>query len=152
MKIYVDADACPVKNIIIKVALKYKIEVIMVCDTSHIISDPYSKVITVDKSRDSADLVLINLVKKNDIVVTQDYGVACLAISKNATAVSQNGIVYDSNNIDRLLFERFLSKKVRMSGGKIKNIPKRTKNDDFVFENVFNEIVMKGIEYESEKD
>ncbi len=152
MKIYVDADACPVKNIIIKVALKYKIEVIMVCDTSHIISDLYSKVITVDKSRDSADLVLINLVKKNDIVVTQDYGVACLAISKNATAVSQNGIVYDSNNIDRLLFERFLSKKVRMSGGKTKNIPKRTKNDDFAFENVFNEIVMKGIEYESEKD
>ena len=152
MKIYVDADACPVKSIIVDIAKKYDAKVIMVCDTSHIINDSYSEVITVDKASDSADLVLINNVKKCDIVVTQDYGVGCLAISKGAYAVNQNGMIYSDDNIDRILFERFLSKKVRNSGGKTKNISKRTKQDDEAFKVVFNSIINEVINNGSEKD
>ena len=50
MKIIVDADACPVKNIIKETAVKYSIPVVMVCDTSHIINDDYCDVITVDNA------------------------------------------------------------------------------------------------------
>lgn len=141
MRIYVDADACPVKGIIVKVAKVKNIPVIMVCDTSHIINDGYSKVVTVDKERDSADLALINRIEKYDIVVTQDYGVGCLAISKGAYAINQNGMSYNDDNIDRILFERFLSQKVRSKGGRVKNIPKRNLKDDLAFETAFVKLI-----------
>ena len=134
MKILIDADACPVKEIAVREAKKRKIEVVMVCDTSHIISDGYSTTITVDKSADSADLKLINMLSKSDIVISQDYGVAAMALSKGAAAISQNGLIYSQENIDRLLFERHLSAKIRRSGGKHKNAKKRTQQDDINFQ------------------
>lgn len=117
MKILVDADACPVRHIIIKVAGEHKIPVTMFTDTSHIINDGYSDTVTVDKSRDSVDIALANKVTEGDIVVTQDYGVAAMVLPKGAMAVNQNGLVYTDGNIDKLLFERHLSQKVRRSGG-----------------------------------
>ena len=80
MKILVDADACPVKEIIVRQAKKRRIPVVMLLDTSHILNDGYSKVITVDKGRDSVDIRLANLLEAGDIVVTQDFGVAALAL------------------------------------------------------------------------
>ena len=91
MKILVDADACPVKEIIVRQAKKRGIPVVMLLDTSHILNDGYSKVITVDKGRDSVDIRLANLLEAGDIVVTQDFGVAALALGKRAKAMNQNG-------------------------------------------------------------
>ena len=133
MKIIVDADACPVKDIIKKIAVKYSIPVLMVCDTSHILKDDYCKIITVDKFADSADIYLINLTEPGDLVITQDYGVATLALGKNAFAISNNGMEYSDENIDKLLFERFLGKKVRRAGKKTKGPKKRTDDDDRCF-------------------
>lgn len=130
MKIIVDADACPVKNIIKQVAVKCSIPVIMVCDTSHVLNDDYCKVITVDKFADSADIYLINLAEAGDLVITQDYGVAALALGKKAYAINNNGMEFNDENMDKLLFERFLSKKVRMVGERTKGPKKRTENDD----------------------
>lgn len=130
MKIIVDADACPVKNIIKETAVKYSIPVIMVCDTSHIINDDYCKVITVDKFADSADIYLINLTEAGDLVITQDYGVAALAIGKKAYALSNNGMEYNNDNMDKLLFERFLGKKVRRAGQRTKGSRKRSEEDN----------------------
>lgn len=130
MKIYVDADACPVKDMIVLEAKSRNIEVIMIFDTSHQIDDGYSKVIIVDKSADSADIKIANLITKNDVVVTQDFGVATMALGKGAKAINQNGLIYTNDNIDRLMFERFLGKKIRRAGGRTKNVSKRTKEDD----------------------
>ena len=137
MKIYVDADACPVKKIIVAEASKRNISVVMICDTSHIINDGYSEVITVDKDSDSADLVLINKITKDDIAVTQDYALAALVCGKGARCINQNGIIYDDTNLDRMLFERFLSAKVRRSGGKTKGPSKRQESDDEKFRKNF---------------
>lgn len=134
MKLIVDADACPVKSIIVSVAKEHNLEVVMVVDTSHIINDGYSKVCTVDKGADSADIYLINLASKDDIIITQDYGVAAMALGKGCKALNQNGMIYDSSNIDSLLLARHIGKKIRRSGGKINNVPKRTKEDDKSFE------------------
>ncbi len=112
MKILVDADACPVKEIIVRQAKK------RLLDTSHILNDGYSKVITVDKGRDSVDIRLANLLEAGDIVVTQDFGVAALALGKRAKAMNQNGMVYDDRNMDQLLFERHLGQKIRRAGGR----------------------------------
>ena len=143
MKILIDADACPVKELAVKEAKKRNIEVVMVCDTSHILNDGYSKTITVDKSADSADMKLVNIAEKGDIVVTQDFGVAAMALSKGVYAINQNGMEYTQENIDRLLFERHLSAKVRRSGGKHKTAKKRTKQDNINFQESFIKLLDK---------
>ncbi len=124
MKIVVDADACPVKREIESLAKKHKIDVIMVCDTSHIISSDYSRVIMVDKGADSVDFALINMVNAGDIVVSQDYGVAAMALAKKAAAIGNSGRVYTQFNIDSMLNQRYLAKENRRKGGKFTRGPK----------------------------
>lgn len=134
MKILVDADACPVKDIIVNTAKRFNISVTMFIDTSHELYDGYSTIITVDQERDSADFALLKLLTKEDIVVTQDFGLAALALGKGAKAINQNGLIFTDYNIDKLLFERFLGQKVRRGGGRTTNAKKRTKEDNERFE------------------
>lgn len=151
MKILVDADACPVKEIIVREAKARSLRVIMVCDTAHEIRDGYSETVTVDKGADSADLKLISLGGPGDIVVTQDYGVAAMALGKGMKAVNQNGLIYTADNIDRLLFERFLGKKVRRSGGRTKNMKKRSAEDDAAFERALRQLLKMEEEHGSDQ-
>ena len=148
MTIYVDADACPVRDIIEATAKKHNIPVVMICDVNHVITSSYSDIIVTGQGADSADLVLINKVKRGDIVVSQDYGVATLALAKGAYAIGNSGLIYTEDNIDRLLFERFLRGKVRRSGnkgGRCPNAKKRTEQDDIRFEqNLENLCIKKG--------
>lgn len=145
MKILVDADACPVKNEIINTAKKYNIEVIMFIDTSHIYNDDYAKTVTVEKGRDSVDIKLANYLTNGDIAVTQDYGVAAMALGKSAYAINQNGLVYDESNMDRLLFERHIGQKIRRSGGKTSSVKKRTKEDNLRFTEAFENLILSHI-------
>jgi uncharacterized protein len=137
MKILVDADACPVKEIIVKIARELSLPVIMLIDTSHVLNDGYSTVIMVDKGMDNVDFALINRAAAGDIVVTQDYGLAAMALSKRTYVINQNGLIYTKDNIDKLLFERHLSKEIRRSGGKTKNPRKREAYQDDNFEKTF---------------
>lgn len=133
MKIIVDADACPVKRIIEEVAEHYSLEVIMVIDTSHTLYSEYSKIITVDKGKDTVDIVVINNTNKGDIVVTQDFGVAAMALGKGGFPLNQNGILFTNENMDKFLFERHLSQKARKMGKKILHQKKRTESENMKF-------------------
>ena len=126
MKILIDGDGCPVIDVSINIAKKFNKEVFIICDTSH----NFSK----SKGQDAADFIIVNKVNKGDIVVTQDYGLAAMILSKGAYAINQNGLIYTNENIDQLLFTRHISKKIRNSGGKIKGPKKRNKEDDLKFE------------------
>jgi len=137
MQILVDADACPVKEIIVRLAKERNIPVTMLIDTSHQLNDGYSQVITVDKQADSVDFALMGLLTRDDVVVTQDFGLAAMILGKGARAVNQNGLVYTDQNIDKLLMERHIGQKVRRSGGRTKGPAKRTKEDNERFEAVF---------------
>lgn len=130
MKILVDADACPVKDIIEEVAQEYNIPVYMFVDTSHILSSNYSKIIVVSKAPDAVDFALFNHTKKGDIIVTQDYGVAAMALGKGAYAIHHNGREYLDKGIDQMLMERHISKKVRMAGGRIKGSTKKRSGEE----------------------
>ncbi len=141
MHIFVDADACPVKDIIVRVARENNLPVTMIIDSSHELKDQYSTVITVEKGKDSVDLVLINQVKRGDIVVTQDYGLAALVLGKSAKAINQNGLVFSNDNIDRLLMERHVGQKIRRGGGRTKGPRKRTREDDQRFEKALLQII-----------
>ena len=134
MHILVDADACPVKEIIVRLAKQRDIPVIMLIDTSHQLSGGYSTVITVDKAADSVDFALMGLLTRDDIVVTQDYGLAAMVLGKGAKASNQNGMIFTNDNMDRLLMERHISAKVRRGGGRTKGPAKRTNEDNDHFE------------------
>ena len=137
MQILVDADACPVKQIIVRLAKQRSIPVTMLIDTSHELNDGYSKIITVDKQADSVDYALMGLLTREDIVVTQDFGLAAMVIGKGARALNQNGLIFTDANMDKLLMERHIGQKIRRSGGRTKGPSKRTKEDDTRFEAAF---------------
>jgi len=149
MQILVDADACPVKHIIVRLAKLNNIPVTMVIDTSHKINDGYSTVVTVDQQADSVDYALMGLLTINDVVVTQDYGLAAMVIGKGAKAVNQNGLIFTNANMDRLLLERHIGQKIRRSGGRTKGPSKRTKEDDARFEEVFGKLLLESIHLKS---
>ena len=113
MQIFVDADACPVVDIIEKIAEKYNIKTTLLCDINHVLYSDYSEVIVVGAGADAVDYKLISLCHRGDVVVSQDYGVAAMALSKSAYAIHQSGRWYTDENIDRMLMERHRNKKAR---------------------------------------
>ena len=145
-KILVDADACPVKQIIVRLAKKRNIPVTMLIDTSHELNDGYSNIITVDKQADSVDFALMGLLTCEDIVVTQDFGLAAMVIGKGAKAINQNGMIFSDKNMDKLLMERHIGQKIRRGGGRTKGPAKRTKEDDARFEAAFEKLLSEGTE------
>lgn len=133
MKILIDADGCPVVDIAINLGKKYNIKTVIMCDTSHIINKVGVETVTLSKGSDSVDFALVNKVSKDDIIITQDYGLAAMVLSKGGYPINQNGLIYSNENIDQLLFTRHLSKKIRNSGQRTKGPKKRTKDDDIKF-------------------
>ena len=136
MNILVDADACPVKESILRCAKKHDIPVLMVCDVAHLLSyeEPLVTVLTVDQGADSADLVLANQTTADDICVTQDYGLAALLLAKGAIVLHPNGFFYRQETIDRMLFERHISRELRRKKkGRSGQMQKRTKEADEAF-------------------
>ena len=143
MMIYVDADACPVVHIVEQVAENNNIPVMLLCDTNHVLHSDYSEVRVIGAGADAVDFALINLCKKSDIVVTQDYGVAAMALGKGAYAIHQSGKWYTDENIDQMLMERHMNKKARRASGKnhMKGSKKRTEDDDVRFRQSFEKLV-----------
>ena len=147
MKIFVDADACPVVRIVEKIAKKHQVPVTLLCDTNHILSSDYSDVVIVGAGADAVDFKLISLCQQGDIVVTQDYGVAAMALGKNAYAIHQSGKWFTDENIDQMLLERHLAKKAQRGSSKnhLKGPRKRTAEDDQRFEESFEKLLCKAL-------
>jgi hypothetical protein len=83
----------------------------------------------------------MGLLSRDDVVVTQDFGLAAMVLGKGARVINQNGMEYTNDNIDRLLMERHIGAKVRKSGGRTKGPAKRTKEDNERFEIAFTMIL-----------
>lgn len=130
MKILVDADACPVKEIIEELGLKYNIPVIMFFDTSHQYHSEVSEVVMVSKGNDAVDFALINRTNQGDIVVSQDYGVAAMALGKRARVIHPNGFLFTEQNIDQMLMQRHIVKKERRAGKRSGSNQKRRSQED----------------------
>ena len=109
------------------------------------LSSYYSEVKIIGAGADAVDYALINICRKHDIVVSQDYGVAAMALGKGAYAIHQSGKWYTNDNIDEMLMERHMAKKARMGKGKhhLKGPSKRTDEDDKRFEESFIRLIEK---------
>lgn len=135
MRIIIDGDGCPatVRQISERLAHKYETELITVIDMSHDISSDFP-IIVVEKGRDSVDYKIAQIFKKNDILITQDYGLASIVLTKAKGIIHTAGFLINNNNIDSLLESRHLGQKLRKAGCQTKGASKRTKEQDIKFE------------------
>jgi len=134
MAVLIDADGCPVVDITVNICRQAGVDCVIICDTAHVFEKPGAKTVIVSQGSDSVDFALVNMIKKGDIVVTQDYGLAAMCLARGAVPVNQNGMIYNDGNIDGLLMQRHISKKIRRSGGRLKGPPKRMPEQDKAFE------------------
>ncbi len=135
--VVIDADGCPVVRLTARICFDLKARCTVVCDSSHIFEGERlfgAEVKTVSQGADSADFYIVNNIKEGDIVVTQDYGLAAMCLSKRAAVINQNGQIYSDSNISGLLESRAIGKKIRRSGGRLKGPKKRLKEQDEKFE------------------
>ncbi len=143
MIVYIDADGCPVVDIVVKNCVKYGVSCYIICNTSHFFDKVGAKTITVSKGENSADFEIVKRVQKGDLVITQDYGLAAICLSKSAFVLREDGMEYTNFNIDSLLFQRYNSQKLRKSGIKVKGKAKRALSEDSAFENSLLKILEK---------
>ncbi|WP_160725155.1 YaiI/YqxD family protein [Bacillus sp. USDA818B3_A] len=144
MKIYVDADACPVKDIIISESREAKLPVILVTSFSHFSTaeQPLGvEIIYVDEGADAADYRIMKLAVAGDIIVTQDYGLASLGLAKKCIVLHHKGFRYSNENIDQLLQTRYLSAMARKSGKRTKGPKPFTAEDREQFRKLFKQTI-----------
>lgn len=143
MRILVDADACPVVDIAISLARKYNKQIILYYDDAHQTQKDYATIRMVLQGPDAVDYALINDLEIGDIVITQDYGVAQMALAKGAYPINQNGMIYNEGNISYLLEVRNIMSRERRSNKKthLKGPKKRTKENDIAFYNTLSKML-----------
>ena len=142
MRIIIDGDACPqsVKRICEKNAKKYGLELKIIVDMEHFLESDFD-VIVVENGRDAVDFKIVEIFKKNDILVTQDYGLASIVLPKAKGIVHTAGFEIDANNIDTLLQSRYIGQRIRKTGGRTKGPSKRIKEQDEKFEKILIKII-----------
>lgn len=150
LKIIVDADACP-KNVLAickKKAKLHGLELWTVASFNHQIdSDNH---IIVGNAPQEADIKVINISAKGDIIVTQDWGLAAMVLGKGAAVLSPGGKIFRADKIDFLLEEREVKAKLRRAGGRTKGPRKRATEDDERFERSLQKVIAEAKGFASE--
>ena len=133
MKILVDADACPKKvlEICMKLGEKYSVPVWTVASFNHHINSENH--ILVGDDPQETDVKIMNLSRKGDIAITQDWGLAAMLLGKKVKCLSPSGKEFLLGNIDFLLEERALKERHRRGGGRTRGPKKRTQAKDNIF-------------------
>ncbi len=144
--LYIDADGCPVINQALSAATKRRVPAFLICDTAHAFSRRGAETITVDKGADSADFTIVGKLQPGDLVITQDYGLAAMCLSRGARVIDQNGMRYTAENMDGLLASRAEAAKIRRSGGRIKGPAKRTAQQNEAFMQAFQDMIQEAYE------
>lgn len=115
--ILVDGDACPVKRETAEAARGFGVPVLLVSSYDHELKGgPGVTAVRVDRGDQSADLYIANHMKPGDIVITQDYGLAALALGKRAFALSPRGLVFEPERMDFMLETRHAAARERRKG------------------------------------
>lgn len=123
MRLIVDGDGSPVKKEVIQLGKKFELPVLIVTSIDHYTAEAqpeFVHYIYVDKGADRADYEIVKLVEPEDVVITQDYGLASLILPKGARVFHQSGKEYKKETIDRLLDQRYMSAQLRNAGKKTK--------------------------------
>lgn len=139
--ILIDADGCPVVDLTVRIARAHGVPVKILCDTAHRIEREVAETLVFDKGADRVDFALVNRVQPGDIVITQDYGLACICLAQRARVLNQKGLEYTAQNIDGLLARRHENKKLLRAGKHPKGSAKRTREQDEAFTRALEKLI-----------
>lgn len=139
MRVIVDADACPVLKTILRLGAEVGVEVITVASFNHDIQSENH--IMVGPEKEAADMAIINRTRRDDLVVTQDWGLASLVLAKGARALSPWGHLFTDAEMEGRLAQRALNARLRRGGARLPGPPKRTVADDAAFETTFRSLL-----------
>lgn len=146
MTVLIDADGCPVTDIAIRLCREFHIPCLILCDTAHEFHRDGAQTLVFDKGTDSVDYAIANRVRKNDLVITQDYGLASMCLSRGCRVLHQDGWEYTCDNIDALLLVRHESRKHRAAGGRFKGPKKRSTQQDHTFESALRSFLQTSVQ------
>ena len=146
MKVLIDADACPVTDLAVRLCARYRIPCMILCDTAHQMHREGAETLVFDKGADSVDFALANRAAPGDLVITQDYGLASMCLARKARVLHQDGWEYTEYNIQALLFQRSESRRYRASGGRIKGPAKRRPEQDTAFEKAMEQLLQQSVQ------
>jgi uncharacterized protein YaiI (UPF0178 family) len=119
--LFVDADACPVTREAIAVARSHGVPVMLVADSTQNLARYVRlgvEAVQVTTGRDAADFAIIERLSPGDVVVTQDIGVAAMALGRGAGAISPRGRIFHQSTIDMELEVRHAEQRHRRAGGR----------------------------------
>jgi hypothetical protein len=117
LHIYIDADACPVKQEVYRVARRYRLDVTLVAGSRMRLPDePGVTLKMVDQGLDAADDWIVEHVEKNDIVITADIPLAARCLRKGAYVLGSTGRPFTDDNIGTALATRDLLSELRLIG------------------------------------
>jgi len=146
VRILIDGDGSPVKEDIFQVSVAFGIPVVLVTTTDHYSPRDFPEnvqVVYVDKAPDAVDFKIVQLIEKNDILVTQDYGLASITLPKGARVLHQLGYEFTAQNIDSFLTNRYLGQINRKMGKRTKGPKPFTKEDHDHFQQKLIELVQE---------
>jgi len=142
----IDGDGCPVTETAVRLCNQYGIPCVIFCDTSHEFYREGVQTMVVDKGADSVDYAIANRVCRNDVVITQDYGLASMCLAKGCRVLHQDGWEYTADNIEALLLVRHESRKHRAAGGRWKGMKKRRVQQDRAFEAALSALLQTAVQ------
>ena len=144
LDIYVDADACPVKPEVCRVAARYALSVTFVANTNMRLPGPGSpRLVVVSGHLDAADDWIVDQVAENDIVVTADIPLASRCIASGAAVLRPTGKPFTADNIGDVLATRNLLAELRGAGELIGGPPPFQKRDRSRFLQSLDEVIQR---------
>ncbi len=145
-KIYVDGDACPVKDEIVRVATRHSLQVFLVSNQGMRRSlGPLVQAILVGSEFDAADNWIVEHISANDIAITADIQLAARCLQKDAQAINPNGKIFTPENMGDALATRELSSYLREAGEIRGNNPSFSKQDRSNFLQALDVTIQKNI-------
>ncbi len=163
--IYIDADACPVISESLDIARAHNVPVVIAGNSTQNLSrhirkkDPRDEkegfwvdTLTVSVGADSADFAIVERLSSNDIVVTQDIGLAAMALGRGASALGVRGLPYTRSTIDMALEMRHVEKKIRRQGGRTRGPSVFTDDDRETFSRSLERLLLEAQRVEENQE
>ncbi|MCT2596277.1 YaiI/YqxD family protein [Staphylococcus warneri] len=145
-QIIIDGDACPVVSSVIELTQETGIFVTIIRSFSHFstqIDPEHVRTVYVDDGPESVDYKVVQLASSEDIVITQDFGLASLLLNKVKFVMHHKGFLFNDNNIQQLLDQRYINAQIRKQGGRHKGPPPFTRQDRQHFEHQFKLLIQQ---------
>lgn len=146
--LFIDADACPVTRDALAIARSRGVPVVLVANATQNLARyaerPGVECIQVSGGADAADFAIVERIKPDDILVTQDLGLAAMALGRGARTMSPRGRIHSAVTIDMELAVRHAEQKHRRSGGRTRGPSAFEEEDREHFAEVLKRLLHEG--------